>query len=289
MSMLIEVTSVAIRPIDDDEPVSPELALVDPILSERLRARLPDPLSEPEPERLATVHVLHADGPPLPDVVAPVEAPALAAPPVPLQREGTLRRALVSFVAGAVVSAVLVFGIMAELSERDATSIAAPAPSETPSLAPPTTPRAQTPATTSTPKVAPKKPAAKPVAPKTKAPSAKKQASATPRVKKAPAPKTAAPKAAAPKTGAAQAAPARRFAWAPVPKAVGYRFDLFRGDRQVLRRTTKTPTFELGATWRHQGRAERLGSGAYRWYVWPILPGGEAAAEAVVQAQLTVP
>ena len=80
----------------------------------------------------------------------------------------------------------------------------------------------------------------------------------------------------------------KRFAWAPVNGAVGYRFELFRGDKQVLDVRTKTPAYELPGQWRHAGRTETLTKGDYRWYVWPLRPSGPAAV-AVVQARLTVP
>jgi len=89
-----------------------------------------------------------------------------------------------------------------------------------------------------------------------------------------------------PATGAA--AEPRRFAWAPVDGAVGYRLELFRDDEQVLGVRTKTPAYELPGQWRHGGRNETLARGNYRWYVWPILASGTANA-AVVQARLTIP
>ena len=69
------VTSVAYEPNDDAEPVSPELALVDPSLAERLRADLSEAPAEPEAE--------HAVAPPAEPAgestairdQAPVEAP----------------------------------------------------------------------------------------------------------------------------------------------------------------------------------------------------------------------
>ena len=42
------VTSVAFTPPDEAEVVSPELALVDPLLAERLRTALPEPELEPD-------------------------------------------------------------------------------------------------------------------------------------------------------------------------------------------------------------------------------------------------
>ena len=84
------------------------------------------------------------------------------------------------------------------------------------------------------------------------------------------------------------AAEPRRFAWAPVDGAVAYRLELFRGQKQVFEARTVLPVYELPGTWRHAGRTERLTTGSYRWYVWPVLPSGPADT-AVVQARLTVP
>ena len=63
--------------------------------------------------------------------------------------------------------------------------------------------------------------------------------------------------------------------------------EVFRGNKQILRATTKQPTFELASTWRYQGRAEGLTPGSYRWYVWPVLADGPAK-QAVVQSSLDV-
>ena len=80
----------------------------------------------------------------------------------------------------------------------------------------------------------------------------------------------------------------RRFAWAPVKGAVSYRFELFRGDKQVLEAKTTQPVYEVAGTWRQGRRTESLVAGAYRWYVWPVFASGPAA-EAVVQAKLSIP
>jgi hypothetical protein len=73
-----------------------------------------------------------------------------------------------------------------------------------------------------------------------------------------------------------------------VDGAVGYRLELFRGDKQVLETQTKVAAYELASQWRHAGKTESLTPGGYRWYVWPIYSSGPAA-QAVVQARLTVP
>ena len=59
----------------------------------------------------------------------------------------------------------------------------------------------------------------------------------------------------------AGAAEPKRFAWAPVDGAVGYRFELFRGDKQVLEVRTKSPAYEFASQWRHAGRTETLTNG----------------------------
>ena len=55
-----------------------------------------------------------------------------------------------------------------------------------------------------------------------------------------------------------------------------------------LRATTPQPAYELPTSWQHDGREERLTSGSYQWYVWPVLASGPADS-AVVQARLDVP
>ena len=80
----------------------------------------------------------------------------------------------------------------------------------------------------------------------------------------------------------------KRFAWAPVNGAVGYRFELFRGRQAGARRADEDAGVRAPGPWRHAGRTETLTKGDYRWYVWPLRPSGPAAV-AVVQARLSVP
>lgn len=80
----------------------------------------------------------------------------------------------------------------------------------------------------------------------------------------------------------------RRFAWAPVKGASGYRVEIHRGSSRVFVRETRKPEVAVPRTWRLDGRTHRLRPGEYRWYVWPIV-SGRRAARAVVQASLSIP
>jgi hypothetical protein len=79
----------------------------------------------------------------------------------------------------------------------------------------------------------------------------------------------------------------RQFAWAPVPAAVAYRVELFRGQVRVFRSTVRRPGFVLPPRWSYSGRTMRLRPGTYRWLVWPITSAGIEQA-ATVQARLAV-
>ena len=101
-------------------------------------------------------------------------------------------------------------------------------------------------------------------------------------------PRTATKAKPADATTRAAAPEPRRFAWAPVAGAIGYHVELFKGADRVLEKETTEPVLELGSTWRYAGRTNRLTSGSYRWYVWPVTKGGRST-QAVVQATLDVP
>jgi hypothetical protein len=81
---------------------------------------------------------------------------------------------------------------------------------------------------------------------------------------------------------------ARRFAWAPVEGASGYRFELFRASSRVFAGETSRPELTLPATWNAAGAQRRLEPGEYRWYVWPLVAGSRSGV-AIVQAKLVVP
>jgi hypothetical protein len=307
------VTSVAIAPPAIDEPVSPELALVDPELAARLRALLPVVELEPPPPLLRALPDPESQRglalTPPPELVAPEAAPPVAAPVVehvPVfvfpTRGDRIRSFAKAFAVGAFVAAIVTVGVIAEISEGPAVRdpgttpprVAAPAvagdagantgqqpkatkPAASPGRSGKTTRRPQTPVS--------KKPKA-PANGRTAAPAVD-GAATKPERKTKPEGKTK-PAREQSKPASGPAAKPRRFAWAPVDGAVGYRLELFRGNEQVLVARTQVPAYELAPHWRHRGHDESLTSGGYRWYVWPVLPDGPADT-AVVQARLTVP
>ena len=298
------VTSVASFPPAVDEPVSPELVLVDPELRERLRALLPEIELELPPPLLRAVPDPEPDdvlplGPP-PELDAALAAHAAVAPQirdVPIyvypSRGERFRSFGKAFALGAAAATVLTVGIVAELGEGPAApedAVTTP-PNVSSPVPPPAGPKIASGKGTT-------KQSAKPQASeKPGGVTGAKQGTGATRTRTQRKAATGKAKAASQKADAkrqkrtppaAAAAEPKRFAWAPVEGAVGYRFELFRGDKQVLAVRTKTPAYELARQWRHAGRTETLTAGDYRWYVWPVLPSGTANA-AVVQARLTVP
>lgn len=90
-----------------------------------------------------------------------------------------------------------------------------------------------------------------------------------------------------PPTGPEQPLAKRRFAWAPVDGASGYRVELFRGDERVFSTSTTHPALSIPAHWTYGGIRRSLQPGEYRWYVWPVISGARSA-RAIVQASLVI-
>jgi hypothetical protein len=299
---------------DDRDPAAPVATppVAVPLASNVHLLRPPVVDVPPEPAPAATSQPrprVEIETPVAPEVAVRAAAPVAVEPAAARARAISGRRQepagvgrmVKAFVAGGLVTSFVVVGVIAALGESNGDPVAV---GESPSLAPPTPVTPVPKASTASPSSggAATKPSAKGGASGAakKSASGAKQKPAVKAKQKTTASQTASrakkkatttkkPSPTAKKPGAtAAAAPARRFAWAPVDGAVGYRVELFRGNEQVLRTTTKQPVYELPASWRHQGRAERLSRGSYRWYVWPVLESGPSA-QAVVQARLDVP
>lgn len=82
--------------------------------------------------------------------------------------------------------------------------------------------------------------------------------------------------------------PPQRFAWAPSPGASGYHVELFHGALKVFAADTTRPALTIPGSWIFGGRSRSLEPGDYRWYVWPVASGRQAA-RAIVQAKLVIP
>jgi hypothetical protein len=79
-----------------------------------------------------------------------------------------------------------------------------------------------------------------------------------------------------------------RLAWVPAAGAVAYRVELFWRAHRILAARTTRPAFTLQPRWRYGGTAKWLEPGMYRWYVWPVDKAGDQAASAIVRSTLRV-
>jgi hypothetical protein len=238
--------------------ISPELALVDPELAARGQAALP--------ETRDTVESL------LQSARARGAGPAAGAGPGRARRirRRLLGGSLLAVGLAGVVIAVLVFDFGIEFGERSASAEPAigpiPAAPGEAVATPPRAPRTQKPA------------------PPTPSGSSKQRTHRS----------SVRARIGAGKDGRARkraiSAPslARRFAWAPVPRAAGYHVEFFRGSTRVFAASTRRAEIALPRRWRFRGRSQSLEPGDYRWYVWPVFRETGRAPAASVQARLRV-
>ena len=236
------------------EPVSPELALVDPTLREAALERLADPddtlarLVEAGRVRRAQATAPtsrpNGDWSPGAGVAARrLAQDALAADPVDLPALPGTRRlrsvaVLVAMSVGLVV-ALLAAGRGVEIGQTTAS-----APSPVPSVSVTTEPAAPSP-TTGT---------------------------------------TGSPTSSTREGRGARVAP-QRFAWAPVDGASGYHVELFRSGRRIFAAETTRSALTVASSWTFRNRGYRLQPAVYRWYVWPVV-SGRRSTQAVVQSTL---
>ena len=230
------------------ELVSPELALVDPELARRERARLPHP---GEQEALARISAQ------LDRTAVRPEADVLA--PVADLLRGRGRWVAPVAVATALVIGVLLADVRVELGKTPAAAGPAAVDDQ---------PAAEAPATGPTPPTSPP-----PSLPARSSPATKPTRNPVPGARP-PATRTARPQA-------------RSFAWAPASGASSYHVEFFRGDVRIFAANTTRPAITVPSTWRFGGRSWRLEPGEYRWYVWRVVDR-RRDDRAIVQARLTV-
>jgi hypothetical protein len=236
---------------DGRDPVSPELALVDPELARRERAQLPLP---PPPARRE---------PHPPDTARASGRPSVPTAPLPPQPEPPRQRSRGRRVARRVAA-------MTALAAIGAAGIAAASVArhgEQPELGAPAAqvPSADTPA-------APRR-ARQPTRSGARATTTRAAAGAT-RTRAATGtqpPPT--PPPAATQTTAAPAPPPRTgpeprtFAWLPVPRATHYRVEFYRGPTRILVAFPARPRLVVPGRWKYRGRVLSFSAGTYRWTV----------------------
>jgi hypothetical protein len=242
-----------------DEPVTPELALVDPALASRERERLPE------------------------RPVVPIAAPrrpepvAVEAPPTGPMRESTHRprpRRRRAFWVFATVALAVAAGLLITYAKsRNRQHVG----SQSRQTAAASTTIVPTHVQGSTPARAPTRTATKP---KPKAnPATKRQQDAPHRLPSK-----------QPRTSPPVAESGRAFAWVPVAEARYYLVEFYRGRREILRASPSAPRLILPSGWSFNGRRYSLAPGSYRWSVRPGF-GSRARhryGKPIVQAKLVI-
>lgn len=90
----------------------------------------------------------------------------------------------------------------------------------------------------------------------------------------------------APAAGARVSSPPL-LAWRPVPRAVYYNVQLYRGAVKVLSTWPTSSRLQLRTHWSYLGREQRLVPGTYRWLVWPRYGRGAAGRYGALLGQST--
>jgi hypothetical protein len=241
----------------DDEPISPELALVDADLARRHRERLADPPwvavarepTSPAVERSWIDEVRRG---------LPAETESAAAPA--RQERRRLRRA-VPFGLTALLGAGIGVAFVAILGDGGKPRLLPPAPASpatptTPAVTTGSRPTAATRTRPSGSRPTKRSPPASPTKAGTE--TTQVQTRRTPPAAAAPPPAPpAAPKAATPRT----------FAWVAVPGASHYRVEFYRGRTRIFRAYPGRARIVVPGRWMHNGATFSFAPGRYRWVV----------------------
>ena len=283
----------------NEDVVSPELALVDPRLRERL-ASLPQPepriIAAPAPADEPAIAVETAPPPatapagsPL-RVAEPEVAPPALPPPAPVPIERSRGRRWPVFVAALVGGALALAATVAFLPHRKSTPETARVvdPSITGHIGRPasSTPRAHVTTAAAPTHSTPARPT------KGHAPARTTHATTTPGATQT-SPKTSAkPKTKAkppPKPPSSPGATTQdKLAWAPAAGATAYDIDLLRGSKRVFHTRTRQTSIVIAVRKGTRGPAGSLPPGEYEWIVWPVV-GGQRSAQAIVRSPLKLP
>lgn len=229
------------------EPLSPELALVDPELAAAARERLPE---LPQSYAVPTGTYEFASR-----FVAEYERAAGETDDQEEPRQQPIRRRRRGrYAAFAVALLALPLALWAldvrgdgDVARSSTPSVDAPPPAPAPG--PPSVATQTTEAQTTT--AAARRRTRRPRAPARRADASRRGRSPAP----------------------AHARPAPVVRWTPVRKATFYWFQLYRlglpGTAKILDAWPRGPRFEIPRAWANAGRRYRLAAGSYRWEVWP--------------------
>lgn len=252
--------------------VSPELVLVDLDLAREARSCLPNP-----DDTLARVALLVRASRIAADRACAVAAspPILKASPRP-QAATRLRNGRTAMLTGGAVAAALVGALLVGVRVNVRGT---PAGADTAAIGEPPVAVGQ-PLQTRTAPPRSSRAAAANTAGSSPAAAANTAAPHRPRATKPPA-------RVDPNPGPRKVRAARRFVWAPVAGASGYRVEFFKGSALVFSAETSHPEVTIPTSWMLHGKRQSLRTGEYQWYVWP-LRGGLRAPSAIVQARLSV-
>lgn len=229
------------------EPVSPELALIDPDLARRHRALLPEVLTVDRERRRPSAAAAAPDG--RHGTIAPVQPPAI---PVPARSRSTGRRLLVRAALLALLAAAAVAGVAAASLVR---------PGDRPRLLP--LPAEANQATSeSTGRSRPERTTTGRAEPAPQTPTARRRENTRARTAET----RSAPSR--PRPAGAGAEP-RTFAWLAVPRASHYRVEFYRGRQRIFRAFPARPRIVVPGRWSYRGRTSSFAPGTYRWTVRP--------------------